>query len=431
MKETDAHPAESASARSPGSSRAEFAYATAMFVVAAVVLSFAMWRSDDWWPIGQPLVALFFLAYGLFTISIGYRHPNSAYYSFDRVAQVASILVLGPIPAAIVNGLASLLYPWHRILAGRPLGDVLTASLNNAGLMALIILVSGYIYVALGGAVPLTGLNGSAVLALLALVLSMQVLNDLGYLGLMQVRRHSGAPFLNVFSLALELGSATAAVLVAIVFNVMPLEVFVLLLVVLSLGMIALRQFADMRYKLELLVEERTRSLREKTLELERQATQDKLTGLFNRRYADSYLEQQLERAKRYRQHFTIALADLDRFKQINDQHSHAAGDEVLRRVAAIFNERCRKSDMVARFGGEEFLICFPETDIRRARAICEELRAAIEMESWGTLGLGEQVTVSFGLAERRTDSSRQSLLSAADLRLYAAKNNGRNQVIA
>jgi diguanylate cyclase (GGDEF)-like protein len=413
---------------------AELGYAIAMFVTAGGLLALAMWHTGDFLPIHQPGVALFFLCYGLFTISMGYRHPNSAYYSFDRVAQVASILVMGPVAAALVNGMASLLYPLHRLWRGRSVTDVATASLNNGGLMALIVLVSGLVYTALGGEVPLTTLDAGMVMALLALVVTMQVLNDLGYAGLMRVRqqgKRSDTPFLNLFSIALELGSAVTAVLVAIVFNVMPVEVFVLLLLVLSLGMLALRQFANMRYKLELLVDERTRSLREKTLELERQATQDKLTGLYNRRYADNWLDQQIDRARRYRQHLTIALADLDGFKQINDLHSHAAGDEVLRRVAAIFRERCRKSDIVARYGGEEFLICFPETDIRKARVICEELRVAVEMETWTALGLQGRVTVSFGLAERRSDSSRQSLLSAADLRLYAAKNNGRNQVIA
>src|SRR5690606_19368445 len=205
----------------------------------------------------------------------------------------------------------------------------------------------------------------------------------------------------------------------------------VLLIAVLSIGMLVHRQFANMRYKLEAIVEERTRSLKEKTLELERQATQDKLTGLFNRRYADSYLERELENAKRYGRAFTIALGDIDLFKQINDRHSHATGDEVLRRVAAIFNARCRKTDMIARYGGEEFLFCFPQTDCSRARQICEELRHAIETEDWSDLGLEAGVTISFGLATVQNDSSRRTLLMAADLHLYHAKNSGRNLVIA
>src|SRR5690606_11831857 len=115
------------------------------------------------------------------------------------------------------------------------------------------------------------------------------------------------------------------------------------------------------------IVDARTHSLLEKTLELERLATQDNLTGLFNRRYADAWLAQQIELESRHPQQLTVALADIDYFKQINDQHSHATGDEVLRRVAAILQGRCRSTDMVARYGGEEFLFCFPATGLVEA----------------------------------------------------------------
>ncbi len=199
----------------------------------------------------------------------------------------------------------------------------------------------------------------------------------------------------------------------------------------LTVGMLALRQFADMRHKLELIVAERTRSLQQKTLELELQATRDNLTGLFNRRYADDYLARELESCRRHRHHFTIALADIDLFKQVNDLHSHATGDAVLRRVAAILRERCRKTDVIARYGGEEFLICFPHTELREARVLCEELRAAVEGGNWAQLGLAFGVTISFGIAEYRSDPSPDGLVSRADLHLYAAKNRGRNLVVA
>src|SRR6185369_12846325 len=103
--------------------------------------------------------AAFFLLYGLFTISVGYQQPNLSYYSFDRVAQVASILVLGPWTAALINGLASFLFPWHRLLKGVPRRHVLLAALNNSGLMATIVLVAGSAYTALGGPIPLTHLT--------------------------------------------------------------------------------------------------------------------------------------------------------------------------------------------------------------------------------------------------------------------------------
>jgi diguanylate cyclase (GGDEF)-like protein len=297
--------------------------------------------------------------------------------------------------------------------------------------MTLIILASGYLYTMLDGRVPLVSMTGWSVVPLIVLVLGIQLLNDVGMLGLLRLGGRGLAGFFNVFSYAIELGSGATAVLVAVVYNSMDAAVLVLLLGVLSLGMLALRQFADMRYKLELIVEERTKSLREKTKELELQATRDNLTNLFNRRYADRYLEQNLETAESYEQHFTIALADIDLFKQINDLHSHATGDEVLRRVARILRERCRQTDMIARYGGEEFLICFPHTDLRQARVLCEELRSSIERTNWSPLGLAAGVTISFGIAERRADSSPDSLLNTADLRLYSAKNNGRNRVVA
>jgi diguanylate cyclase (GGDEF)-like protein len=412
-------------------SRAEIVYAVVLFAFAAGLLAFAIARTGGLLPNHGIGDALLFLGYGLFTISVGYRHPNFGYYSFDRVAQVASILVLGPVDAAWINGLASLLYPWHRLWKGVPLRNVIYAALNNSGLMTLIILASGYLYTMLDGRVPLVSMTGWSVVPLIVLVLGIQLLNDVGMLGLLRLGGRGLAGFFNVFSYAIELGSGATAVLVAVVYNSMDAAVLVLLLGVLSLGMLALRQFADMRYKLELIVEERTKSLREKTKELELQATRDNLTNLFNRRYADRYLEQNLETAESYEQHFTIALADIDLFKQINDLHSHATGDEVLRRVARILRERCRQTDMIARYGGEEFLICFPHTDLRQARVLCEELRSSIERTNWSPLGLAAGVTISFGIAERRADSSPDSLLNTADLRLYSAKNNGRNRVVA
>jgi diguanylate cyclase (GGDEF)-like protein len=412
-------------------SRAEGLYAVTLFVLAAVALVLAFALPGRAVPDQGLGTWLFFLLYGLFTISVGYRHPTFGYYSFDRVAQVASILVLGPVEAACINGLASLIYPWHRLFRGAPWRSVVCSALNNAGLMALIILLSGSLYAALGGAVPLLDMTGGSIAKLVLLVLSMQFLNDLGMLGLLWLGRRSLEGFFSKFSYALELGSGAAAVLVAVVYNSMELAVFVLLLGVLSLGMLALRQFANMRYQLELIVDERTKSLREKTHELELQAMRDNLTGLYNRRYADRYLQEQLQLSGQLRLDLTIALADIDLFKQINDMHSHATGDEVLRRVATILRERCRSSDMIARYGGEEFLLCFPSTNLARAQILCEELRAAIEHCNWTQMGLAGGVTISFGIAERRGDVSPDTLLNRADLHLYAAKNNGRNIVVA
>lgn len=402
-----------------------------LFALAVVLVGVAVVAGETQTLERAPGTAAFFLLYGLFTISIGYHHPNIGYYSFDRVSQVASILVLGPIDAAWVNGLASFIYPWHRLKNKVPLRDVAFAALYNSGLMALIVLICGTAYQTLGGEVPLLTVGGWAPLLLIGLVLAMQALNDLGMLGLLVAGGRDTKGFFQLFSVALELGSGMTAVLVALVYNSASMGMLVLLLLVLSLGMLALRQFASMRQKLEKLVAERTRSLEEKTRELELQATRDNLTGLFNRRYADRYLENHVEYAKRHSQTWSLALADIDRFKQINDLHSHATGDDVLKRVATMLTTRCRKTDMIARYGGEEFLICFPETNLAQANALCETLRASIAAHDWGTLGLATPVTICFGIAERRADMSLRALLDMADLRLYEAKNGGRNLVVA
>ena len=411
--------------------RAERLYAAGLFAAAVVALAIVVSQSPSALTGVSPMEAVFFLAYGLVTISIGYRHPRFGYYSFDRVAQVASILVLGPVAAAAINGLASLLYPWHRLWKGAPLTNVAFAALNNAGIMTLIILVSGHLYTALGGDVPLTSLTAPLVLALLALVLCMQVLNDLGMLGLLYLRGRSLSGFFNSFSYALELGSGATAVLVALVYTRLDVGIFALLLGVLIAGMLALRQFADMRHKLEVIVADRTKSLEQKTRELELQATRDNLTGLFNRRYADAYLGQQLARSSRVPLQLSVALADIDLFKQINDSHSHATGDEVLRRVADILRARCRESDVIARYGGEEFLICFPDTTVAEAHEACEQLRTQIEAHPWAALGLRDKVTISFGVAACMPGLSVQAVINKADTRLYSAKNTGRNRVVA
>ncbi|HSG63596.1 MAG TPA: GGDEF domain-containing protein [Gammaproteobacteria bacterium] len=411
--------------------RREGVYATVLFVTAAAALTLVTLATP------QPLASvssdamLFFLLYGLFTISIGYHHPNLGYYSFDRVSQVASILVLGPIPAAWINGLASLLFPWHRLRTGTPIRDVCLASLHNSGLMALIVLSCGMLYTRLGGTVPLAAIDGGAIMLLLVLVLSMQALNDLGMFVMLKAGRRNTAGFFQSFAVALELSAGATAVLVAVVYNTMDVQLLVLLLGVLSLGMIALRQFGSMRLGLEQIIEERTESLRLKTLELEQLATQDILTGLFNRRYADAYLNQQLAQSDREHKQLSVALGDIDRFKQINDQHSHGVGDEVLRMVADTLRSRCRKTDMIARYGGEEFLICFPDTSLGQAQRLCNELRIAIEQQAWSRLGLKAGVTMSFGIAESRPTISASELVDDADNRLYAAKNTGRNRVVA
>jgi diguanylate cyclase (GGDEF)-like protein len=414
--------------------RPDFIYSLLLFATAVIVLSTVTDRVGILNSAYGPGTAVFFLVFGLFTITMGYPHPNFGHVSFDRAAQVSSILVLGPIDAAWINGLASLLYPWHRLWQGVPLSSVITASLHNAGMMSMVILGCGSLYTYLGGAVPLANLNIAAAGLLLLLMLSMQLLNDLGMLVIIYLRKGNLAKLLNVFSTAVELGSVLIAITVAIIYVRMETAAVALVLIVVSLGMLVLKKYAQMRNKLESLVEERTAELKEKSEELERQATHDKLTRLFNRRYADDYLERQIESARRYDRDFTIALADIDHFKQINDRFSHAVGDEVLRQVAEILVNRCRKTDMVARYGGEEFLLCFPDTSTEFAEQICGQIRTAVEDADWSDIvekfGTHLYITISFGIAKAGNDSRRASILSDADTRLYQAKKKGRNLVV-
>jgi diguanylate cyclase (GGDEF)-like protein len=377
------------------------------------------------------ITALFFLALGLFSIATGFPHPVFGHVSFDRVAQVASILVLGPVDAAWISGLASFIYPWHRLRRGVALPAVVMAAFHNAGLMILVVLASGLLYEWLGGPVPLQALNLPVIGLLLLLMVTMQVINDAGMMFVAYLRGGRPGSVFNAFTVVVESVSAAAGVVLAIAFVQQSLAFFVLLLGVLATGMLVIMQYALMRYRLERIVEERTRELRDQALEFERQATHDKLTGLPNRRYADDYLQQQIDLAQR-RQHVgAVALGDIDYFKHINDRYSHAIGDDVLRHIARILSDGCRRSDFVARYGGEEFLICFPETDLEEARQVCGQLRRAIEIADWSDVASGLGVTISFGIARIGDGSRRRTVLNDADTRLYRAKREGRNRVVA
>lgn len=411
--------------------RGDFFFALGLFVVGLGALTWAIldagvlggdygWRS-----------ALFFLLFGLFTITMGFPRPGFGHVSFDRVAQVSSILILGPVDAAWINGLASLLYPLHRAWKGVPVYDVLMAAMHNAGMMILVVLGCGSLYVFLGGPVPLSVLDARTGGLLLLLMLSMQVLNDGIMAVMMHLRNKDSTQVLNVFSVGIELACVPLAILVAIIYASMDIPVILILLFVMGLGMPVLKQYANMRNRLEKLVDERTEELRKKTVELEEQATHDQLTGLFNRRYVDDVLQREIDNALRHDRPFAIALADIDHFKRVNDSHSHAIGDKVLRRISEILVNRCRKTDIVARYGGEEFLLCFPDTNAEFAEQICSQIRYSVEKTDWSDIGMGIRMTISFGIAQVGRDSNRTSILNDADTRLYQAKHKGRNRIVS
>lgn len=166
-----------------------------------------------------------------------------------------------------------------------------------------------------------------------------------------------------------------------------------------------------------------------KLSQLEQLALEDPLTGLYNRRYLDLRLENEFARASRYRRNLAVVLADLDRFKSINDNFSHQVGDRVLQETARILLGNCRGVDLVARYGGEEFVLVLPETPSSGAILVCERIRLTIEQHDWEPLAPGLAVTASFGLCCDLEQGSYQAMLGAADAKLYQAKADGRNQI--
>jgi diguanylate cyclase (GGDEF)-like protein len=154
----------------------------------------------------------------------------------------------------------------------------------------------------------------------------------------------------------------------------------------------------------------------------------DGLTELYNRRKMDADLKKAQARALRYASDFAVIILDIDHFKKINDSHGHETGDEALKGVSRVLVQTIRETDAAARWGGEEFLVLCPETDLAQARLLAERLRENIAQEEYvGSL----RMTASFGVASHLEFSDLKDLLNAADNRLYTAKGQGRNRVEA
>jgi len=166
---------------------------------------------------------------------------------------------------------------------------------------------------------------------------------------------------------------------------------------------------------------------------LEQKAQVDALTGLWNRAHLDQSLHSCIETAIRYDQPLTLTMCDIDHFKQINDTFGHTVGDIVLERFAQILTDTSRQSDLVCRYGGEEFLIIQPMTKWSDAVCVAERFREAIEAETWDSIKDSLSVTASFGTTclAILPEQTMEYLIEAADRALYQAKESGRNRVSA
>ncbi|MDP3978985.1 MAG: ABC transporter substrate-binding protein [Pseudomonas sp.] len=200
------------------------------------------------------------------------------------------------------------------------------------------------------------------------------------------------------------------------------------LLALLLLGAVALR-FARLTQKLRLEVTRRQQAeqeLRDSNLQLERLANTDRLTGQWSRLKIEELAHNEIKRAERYDFPLALVFLDIDRFKSVNDLYGHDVGDCVLTGVAHRIKSHLRDSDSLCRWGGEEFIILMPHTDLDQACLIAEKLRGLLAAEPLtGTIG----VTGSFGVAQWQTGQGLGELVHCADLALYRAKKLGRNRI--
>jgi len=167
-----------------------------------------------------------------------------------------------------------------------------------------------------------------------------------------------------------------------------------------------------------------------KKKQFEHQAYVDALTGVHNRHWMADAFPRALHRCELNKSPFTIMMADIDHFKRVNDTHGHLVGDIALKTVARCMTEHLRAYDMLVRYGGEEFVVLLPDTDIKNAQIVAERLRKAIADARIQHGDLSFQVTVSIGISPTQHEEKLETLIGEADQALYRAKELGRNRVV-
>lgn len=167
-------------------------------------------------------------------------------------------------------------------------------------------------------------------------------------------------------------------------------------------------------------------------VELKLQATTDPLTGLLNRRQYENLFSREQERVKRHGSKLSLCVADLDHFKRVNDEHGHDAGDQVLKHISDLFVDTLRHTDIVGRFGGEEFILLLPDTDLDNALTVISRLREKLQASPVNVGDKVLQVTATFAVTEVvAEDATIEDVIRRADKALYQGKEAGRNQVVA
>lgn len=167
--------------------------------------------------------------------------------------------------------------------------------------------------------------------------------------------------------------------------------------------------------------------------QLQKMASTDTLTLLYNRRHFEQVIKREVDRRNRYGLPLSVVMIDIDFFKSINDTYGHEAGDKALIKVAAVITESARTADIIARFGGEEFVAVLPQTEAESATVFAERTRAALEQEKFVIDGKEINLTMSLGVAGISAAggiTDPETMMKAADKALYDAKNSGRNRYV-
>lgn len=208
-----------------------------------------------------------------------------------------------------------------------------------------------------------------------------------------------------------------------------------LLLIITMFFGVLLKEIKDSNKKLEELnktleekVEEKTQSLIQANKKLNQLASKDSLTNIFNRRMLEEFINQETIKSKRYKYNLSLIMVDIDHFKDVNDRYGHQIGDEVLIKLTKIISLNIRKADVFGRWGGEEFIVLLPETNIEKAYIVAENIRKKVEKYNFGLVGTK---TVSLGITEFKFDEDMLEFVKRADDAMYEAKRSGRNKVIS